>query len=142
MLVGEGPLYDDLQASAEKYNLADRVTLTGRIDNEALPNLYATSAVFVLPSDMEGLPRTVLESLACETPVVTTALPQLEPLVEGVGQTIPTGAVAKLETTLRDLLQNPDRRRKYGERGRRRVVNNYSWAETVRETTETYRDLL
>lgn len=141
-LVGEGPLYNDLQASVEEHGLADRVTLTGRVDNETLPDLYASSAVFALPSDMEGLPRTVLESLSCETPVVTTALPQLEPLVEGVGQTVPKGAVAELETALRDLLRDPDRRREYGERGRTRIVNNYSWAETVRETTETYRDLL
>lgn len=141
-LVGDGPLEDHLKELVQRYGIDDRVSFEGRLSNEFLPEIYAESAIFALPSDAEGLPRTVLESLACETPVVTSDLPQLEPLVNGVGETVPGGAVDGLEAALRKLLTDQQRRRKLGERGRRRVVENYSWTETVKETTEEYHNLI
>jgi glycosyltransferase involved in cell wall biosynthesis len=141
-LVGDGPLENHLKESVRRYGIDDRVSFEGRLPNEALPAIYAESTVFALPSDAEGLPRTVLESLACETPVVTSALPQLEPLVESVGETVPKKTVTELETALRKLLTNQQRRRELGKRGRERVVENYSWAETVEETTEQYYELI
>lgn len=141
-LVGDGPMEDRLRELVSAHGVADRVEFAGRVANDELPSVYTESAVFALPSDAEGLPRTVLESLACETPVVTSDLPQLEPLVDGVGLTASEGSVDALEDALRELLGDESRRRAMGECGRERVVENYSWAETVRETTDVYRELL
>lgn len=141
-LVGEGPLKDELVAMTRRYNIENRVEFTGRLKNKELPEMYAESLVFVLPSDMEGLPRTVLEALACETPVITSNLPQLEPLVDEVGKTVPKGDIDKLESTLREILENRSQRQEYGRQGRTLVVDEYSWKETVRRTTEVYYELL
>ncbi len=53
-------------------NLGDRVTLLGAVNSDRLAQLYRAASAFLLSSLYEGLPVTVLEALACGTPVVTT----------------------------------------------------------------------
>lgn len=140
-IVGEGSLREELEQQVRTLDIDDRVTFTGRVPNDELPRLYARSAVFALPSSREGLPRTVLEALACETPVVTSDLPQLESLVDGVGLTVPESDVAALSTALEDVLTDEELRDRLGTTGRQRVREEYSWKETVRKTTNVYREL-
>lgn len=140
--VGTGPLETRLQEQAAALGVAERVKLHGHVENGDLPEIYSKSQLFVLPSKAEGLPRTVLEALACETPVVTSNLPQLEPLVNDVGLTVPIGSVESLRKAIRTLLFDESQRVRMGTKGRERVVDNYSWTETVRETTGEYYDIL
>jgi glycogen(starch) synthase len=140
--VGEGPLRDELEETATEYGLTDRVTFAGRVPNEELPKTYAESAVFALPSEVEGFPRTVLEAMACGTPVVTSELPQLQSVVEQVGETAPVGDVEALGEALRRLLEDPTRRERLGREARERVCDQYSWTETVHQTTDVYYELL
>jgi glycogen(starch) synthase len=140
--VGEGPLREALEQTATEYGLTDRVTFAGRVPNEELPETYAESAVFALPSEVEGFPRTVLEAMACGTPVVTSELPQLQSVVEQVGETAPFGDVEALAAALQRLLAAPDRRERLGQRARECVLEEYSWSETVRETTAVYHELM
>lgn len=141
-IVGTGPMRSELARTCTEYEIGNRVVFTGRLSNDELPRIYNESTVFVLPSTAEGLPRTVLEALACRTPVVTSDLPQLEPVVDGVGTTVPAASVDALADAIAGLLDEPDRRARMGERGRERVVAKYSWAETVQQTTDVYYELL
>jgi glycosyltransferase involved in cell wall biosynthesis len=118
------------------------VVLAGRVPNRELSTVYNESSVFVLPSSNEGMPRTVLEALACRTPVVTTALPQLESVADRAGITVPKGATEELEEAIELLLRRPELRNEMGEVGRERVEEHYSWENTVRETTEIYYDVI
>jgi glycosyltransferase involved in cell wall biosynthesis len=120
--VGEGPLREELEQRAIDRGLADRVEFTGRVPNDELPCVYAESTVFALPSTAEGFPRTVLEALACGTPVVTSDLPQLEGVVNRVGETVPPDGVDGLTKVLRELLTDDVRRCTLGAQGRDPVV--------------------
>ncbi len=142
-LVGDGPLRDDLEGQAEALGIADQVTFRGEVPNDELPALYADSRAFVLPSRSEGLPRTVLEAMACGRPVVTSDLPQLRPLVEDVGYTFETGSVEGLADALETVLDaDDDRLAAYGTRARKRVETSYSWQDTVEQTVTEYYDVL
>jgi glycosyltransferase involved in cell wall biosynthesis len=141
-IVGTGPLSEELSERVRANGLDDRVTLTGRVDNEDLPPMYAGSQVFALPSEAEGLPRTVLESLSCGTPVVTSDLPQLESVVSGAGFTVPKGSVDELSAAIRRLLTDATLRERLGRVGRERVVSEHTWSETVNGTTEEYYDVV
>lgn len=141
-IVGDGPLRSQLERQIGELGLDGRVVLAGQMSNDELPRVYAESSVFALPSTAEGLPRTVLEALACETSVVTSELPQLESLVDGVGYTVPVGDSTKLASALRTLLTDSGVRSEMGARGRDRVVTQYSWEETVRETTAEYFEIV
>ena len=140
--VGEGPLDAELRERVAEYGLDSRVFFEGAVPNEELPSIYAESALFALPSDMEGFPRTVLEAMACGTPVVTSDLPQLRSVVERVGETVPTGDVDALASSLRGLLDDASRRRELARTAREYVVEHHSWRDTVEQTTDVYRELV
>ena len=77
VLVGEGPEYDRVADLVSEYGLADNVTLPGFLDAyEDVLGLMKAADAFVLPSRREGFGITVLEALACGTPVVTLDHPQ------------------------------------------------------------------
>ena len=64
VMVGSGPLAATLRQYVERHGLGHRVHLLGNLPNEALPEIYADSNLFVLVSSGEGLPLSALEALA------------------------------------------------------------------------------
>ena len=143
VLVGDGPQREELEKLAREKEIRDRVEFLGEIPNEAIPAVVGEADLFALPSLAEGMPRTVLEALACETPVVTTDLKQLRPLVEDVGELVPSESPAELADALDEFLDmNPERREELGARGREKILNGYSWRDTVQQTTDVYRELV
>lgn len=141
-IVGDGPLKDELVELAKERGIYSRVEFVGQIPNDDMPNVYAESEVFVLPSRNEGLPRTVLEAMACRTPVVTSSLPQLESVVDGAGWMVDSDSPGQIAEHTVQILQNPIERDRMGEVGREKVRQNYSWNETVRKTNMVYRELI
>lgn len=141
-IVGDGPQRSAYETRCRELGIRDRVTFVGDVPYQEMANQYRESRIFVLPSQNEGLPRTVLEAMACETPVITTALPQLEPMVEGAGYTITEGSVDELVASSEQLLADETLCKELGRTGRRRVKRENSWEETVKQTTKVYYNLL
>ena len=84
MILGEGPLRDDLETLITELGIADSVSLPGYVEN---PYPYmANSAVFVLSSAWEGLPTVLIEAMAFGTPVVSTDCPGGAAEILGNGQ--------------------------------------------------------
>ncbi len=137
-IVGEGPERDRYERRCGELGVRDRVTFAGDVPYAEMPEQYRRCQVFVLPSHNEGLPRTVLEAMASGTPVVTTALEQLEPLVDGsgAGYTVERGSVDGVADAVATLLEDRSERRERGRAGRERVVENNAWTRTVARTTE------
>jgi len=140
-IVGDGPRRSAYEQRCQELGIADRVTFAGDVPYGEMPQQYRDSLAFVLPSHNEGLPRTVLESLACETPVVTTDLPQLEPVVDGTGYTVGRADTSGFVDALSRLLDDPGTRQAFGTAGRQHVVEHNSWSETVERTTELFHRL-
>lgn len=141
-LVGDGPLRDELEQQATSLEISDQVELLGEVPNKKLPRLYNESLAFVLPSLSEGLPRTVLEAMACGKPVVTSDLEQLRPVVEGTGYTTTPGSPADLATALRKLVEANGQLETFGKQARERVETTYSWESTVEQTVTQYREVI
>jgi glycosyltransferase involved in cell wall biosynthesis len=83
LIVGSGPLRDDLQRHVDATGLGDRVFLTGAQDNPFA--IMARSECFVLSSDYEGQPMVLLEAAALRLPIVTTAFASVVDAVPGSG---------------------------------------------------------
>jgi D-inositol-3-phosphate glycosyltransferase len=86
---GDGPDTQDFQELvrlSRELGILDRVTLAGRVEQEALPAYYSAANVFVLPSHYETFGLVALESLACGTPVVATRVGAMEKVIRQ-GQT-------------------------------------------------------
>lgn len=140
-IVGDGPMRDELSDRISRYGLEDNVELLGEVANEEMPEIYNESTVFVLPTQREGVPRTLLEAMACGVPVITTNLPQVEPVVNGGGIVVDR-ELDEFSAAIRTLLASKEQRQNMSGQGRNHVLENFSWKETVSKTTEKYYELL
>lgn len=74
LIAGEGPELDALAQLAKRLGVAERVRFLGAVEHDALCDYYNAVDALVLASSREGMPNVVLESLACGTPVLATAV--------------------------------------------------------------------
>jgi L-malate glycosyltransferase len=106
LVVGYGPLEDDLRRRVEALGLSEAVVVTGRRDDAA--DLIAAADVFALSSDSEALPLVVLEAMSLGTPVVATDPGGVRDAVADgeTGLVVPVGDAGALATALGRVLDD------------------------------------
>jgi len=143
VLVGDGPEKAAIQEKIRELHLDTSVTMIDYLDNAKLPGIYKDSDVFVLPSLMEGVPRTILEAMSCGVPVVTTNhLTHLVPVIEGAGLMVPPRDPQGLSEAILTILSDPSVAERMGQRARAKIEQDYSWEDTVRKTLELYESVI
>lgn len=123
-----GPNMEDVLREA---GLGERLRMLGY--REDIAALMAAADIFVLPSQFEGLPMSVIEAMLCGLPVVASDIrgPQ-EQVVEGeTGLLVPMGDAGALRDAIARLAADPDLRRRMGEAGRDRAVELFDETKTV-----------
>lgn len=135
-LCGEGPLREKLASLADEIGIADAVTFLGHVAYDEMPAVYRHADAFVLPSRAEGVPRTVMEAMATDVPVVCSDLPQIRNLVADGGYTVDIGDYEKFSERLIASLEGD-----YPHTGRERIVQEHAWANTVARTTEVLEEV-
>ena len=126
LLVGDGPLRSRLTDDIAQLPGAARVHLAG--NRRDVGDLLAASDLFVLPSLWEGLPMALLEAMATGLPaVVTDVSGSGQVVVDGEsGLVVPPGDVERLCAAIGLMLDDPDRAKRMGIAGRRRVDRFFS----------------
>jgi len=81
-IIGDGPLRGLAEKSLIDEIKEGRVVLTGWVNNEDLPNYYNDMKLVIMPSYTEGLPGVLLESMACGTPVLASAVGGIPDIIE------------------------------------------------------------
>lgn len=141
-IVGEGRLGAVLRRQAEDLGIAHAISFDGvRHD---IPAVLATTHVFTLSSLWEGLPVTAVEAMAAARPVVLTDVGGCRDLVTpGVeGWLAPPGDVAALAAALLAALDDPERQRLFGRRGREKVRRAFGLEQYVRGHEQLYVSLV
>jgi len=142
LIVGDGSQRKELESLAAKLGLYPSVRFTGARSD--VPTLLGISDVFLLTSDFEGLPLTLLEALAMQVPVVATHVDGTsEVLGRGLGGILipPRDPVAAADAVMA-LLHDEERRRITGREGRRLVEHVYSISLVNQQVEEAYRSVL
>jgi glycosyltransferase involved in cell wall biosynthesis len=146
LLVGEGPLREQLESLSRELGLTGRIQFVGGIQNHALLPYYLASDVFVLPSVVrsEAFGIVQLEAMAARLPVVNTKLNSGVPYVSRhleTGLTVEPGDVAALSDALNRLLEHGMERKRFGEAARARVEQNFSAPTMTRRHLDLYAQL-
>ena len=110
---------------------------------EDMPRILIQSHIVCLPSYREGLPKSLLEAASCGRPIVTTDVPGCREIVHDGdnGLLVEARNAAALADALAKLLANPELRQQMGQRGRERVLNEFSQEIIVAQVLTLYREM-
>ena len=141
VLVGEGPLKEDLAKEVLRRKLNDRVKLAGFVDEKKLVSLYNSSDVFVLPSHYEPFGMVALEAMASRIPVVVSDVGGLSEIVEDgiTGVKVPASDPNALAEGILRVLEDRELSEQLKENAYRAVQERYRWDMIAEKTIEAYR---
>ncbi len=117
----------------------------GKVDSDMkLGDIYNAADIFLLPSVEDNLPNTMLEAMACATPVVafnTGGMPDM--INDGVtGRLVPFRDVKKLANALLNLIFHVEIRKQIGKKSRELIEGNYKLEDQAQKYTELFSKLL
>jgi phosphatidylinositol alpha-1,6-mannosyltransferase len=138
LIAGDGPYRGQLEQVAAAVGVQDRVIFANKISDQDLPDVYALSDVFVMPSraqlekcDVEGFGLVFLEANACGKPVIggrSGGIP--DAIVDGeTGLLVNPHDLEDIASALIRLLSDHELADRLGEQGRLRVVNKFNWMQ-------------
>jgi glycosyltransferase involved in cell wall biosynthesis len=142
VFVGDGPLRRRLEDEIAARGLAERVLVLG--SRSDVGDVLVASDAMLLASRTEGLPACVIEAGACGVPVVGYALGGVaEAVLDGVtGSLCRPGDIDGLAHSLRSLLEDEERRNRFGQAGRDRIRSEFDIRDIAPRYLRLYEELL
>jgi L-malate glycosyltransferase len=141
LLVGAGRRQADLQRQVQELGLQETVRFLGT--RRDLPEIYRALDLFVQPSLWEGLPLALLKAMGAGLPVVATRVSgSMEAIADGInGRLVAPGDPQSLARTIKELLRQPQQRRRLADAARGTVAARFSLEAMLRQLEELYLDL-
>jgi glycosyltransferase involved in cell wall biosynthesis len=139
-LVIAGPMAEgqqELRRLATELGIAARVNLTGFVDDRDLPALYSGARLYACASMYEGFGFTVLEAMACGTPVVCSQATSLPEVAGDAALMADAGHPEDFARALVAAFSQDALRADLIERGFRNC-ERFQWHETARQTRSVY----
>ena len=137
LLVGDGPLHDELVTLTESLGLENKVRFAGsRTEVEQILN---DMDCYVSPSHTEGMPMSILEAMATGLPLVATDVGAVGYLLrEDLGKLLPPGDVDALAKQMQSVLDDVDFMKESGKKCRARVEQEFSAGIQSQEFAKVY----
>jgi glycosyltransferase involved in cell wall biosynthesis len=141
-LIGDGPMIGRTNQLAQQLGIAERVEFMG--ERKDVAEQLAMSQVFLLISNWEGFPRSIIEAMRAGLPVIASDVGgSREAVLEGeTGYLITRGDVDTLRMRLLSLLQSASLRVRLGHAGRRRYEAHFTFEHMMRKTLVVYDEVL
>lgn len=142
LIVGK-PMKDGYtEGLIEELKVGDCVTYTGKIETSELVDHYSTATMLVVPSIYEGFGLPAAEAMSCGAPVISTTAGALPEVVGDAGILVPPRDPGAIADAMRALLDDENKRREMGIRGKERVQRLFNWDNTARQTADYYREAI
>ena len=142
LVLAGGSSHSDSYVESLRHHESDKIRFLPWVSGSNLEELLSNAALFVLPSDIEGLSLALLDAMAAGVCVLTSDIPENNEVVEGAGFTFHRGDQADLERRLDLLVHNPELRRQSAARGRERIQSQYLWPAIARSIEGAYYKVL
>ena len=114
----------------------DRIIFTGFVEGDELWELFHNTRLYVLPSDVEGMPLTLLEAMSCGAECLVSDIPETANVLGEYGYTFKKGDVNDLRQNIIAALAAPKRDKTAQVQY---IKENYSWDKVTERTLEIYR---
>jgi len=141
VIVGDGELRRVAETYVCDHGLQGRVRFTGHLPD--VRPIYKRAQMVVLCSDAEAMPYCLLEAMQAECPVIATAVPGNEQLVQHdrTGLLVPADPKA-IAHAMEELLRNPQKRWRLATQAHDRVRRQYTLSRQIEQLTTVYESLL
>lgn len=116
----------------------ERIIFTGFVQGRTLEELYSNAYIYTLPSDLEGMPLSLLEAMSYGNCCLTSDIPECAEVVEDKGVTFKKSDKEDLKEKLQMLCDNEDVVKKYKSDAAEFICKKYSWDDVVEETLKLY----
>lgn len=142
LLVGEGPLQGAVESEIRRAGMCDRIECLG--DRSDVPELLASSDLFVLATRWEGLPLSILEAMRAGLPVVASDVGGVaEAVTDGVtGYLTRPGDAEHLSQRIGEMLSSRELLRDMGAAARARYESDFEVCTMAGATWALYREVL
>jgi len=145
VLVGESDHENPASISdrqLKKWNELGIVEWWGAMDN--MHEVLSKACIVCLPSYREGLPKVLLEAASCGRPIIATDVPGCREIVRNGenGVLVPPYEVESIADAIKDLVNNPEKRKNMGVNGRKLVESEFSEEIVVSQTLKLYKKML
>lgn len=125
----------------DSLSIRDSVRFVHGISDTELARVVGSAQIACVPSLYEGFSLPTVEAMACGTPLVVSRAGAIPEVVGDDGECavlVAPGDAEELAQALGDLLDDPERRTRMGEAGRRRALERYSWRAVAEATAAAY----
>jgi glycosyltransferase involved in cell wall biosynthesis len=142
-VVGEGPCREYLLKLVESLNLQTRVRFLGKLPQQQVIKYIISCDVFVLNSEYEGLPHTLLEAMACGVPVIATRIGGIPEIIKHKenGILINKNDLQELKKSIFLLKERKDLCKKLVANAKKCIKEKFSYAKMIEDTLKVF-DLL
>ncbi|MGE5558464.1 MAG: glycosyltransferase [Bacillota bacterium] len=136
-LAGIGSMQNKIMELVKKLRIDNRVHFLGFRND--IPVLIRASRATILPSEREGLPRSIMESLSLEVPVIGSNIRGIQELLEGnCGLLINTGNIDCLTNAMRWIIDHESETKEMGKNGRIKMQGLYKLSNILKAHEELY----
>lgn len=123
------------------YNLAsddERIQFVGFVAGKKLSELYSNAYIYVLPSDLEGMPISLLEAMSYGNCCLVSDIPECLQVIGDIGVSFKKGDQTDLANKLNYLCENETEVLKYKKMSANYVTQKYNWDDVVDATLKLY----
>ena len=117
----------------------DRILFTGFVQGAMLDELYSNAYIYTLPSDLEGMPLSLLEAMSYGNCCLVSDIPECAEVVEDKALIFKKSDVEDLREKLQDACDHPEMVMKMKNQAADFICEKYNWDEVVKETMKLYR---
>lgn len=138
LMVGDGPLRDQVEAQLLQAGIRDRTVLTGL--RRDIPALLASMDIFIHTSLWEGLPRAIAQAMCMGLPVLAYSADGVQEIIQNGenGYIFQPGDVDKLIEVCEHLIQHPELRKALGQRGHEHVIHEFDLQKMIVQISALY----
>lgn len=115
-----------------------RIIFTGFVQGKELDELYSNAYIYTLPSDLEGMPLSLLEAMSYGNCCLTSDIAECAEVIEDKGITFKKGNIKDLRSKLQELCNNEELVKKYKNDASKFICSKYNWNNVVEQTMNLY----
>jgi len=142
-IVGDGPDRETICKIIGTLKLKNKIHILGFLKRNEVKMTNLSADIYVLTSNWEGLPRAIIEAMACGLPIISTNVGGCRELVDsGNGFIVARGDIYGLTKALSELISNKELREQMGKSSYEKAASEFSLEKMLRATETVYNEIL